>query len=198
MSGPEVLGVIPAAISIIDDIKEIYEAGKDVQGLPEAFRQVASRLPLVKDILTTIENHLDDPMTNASPNAADVIRQVEETAKDLHKVFDKVMAQKGGSTSSRYYKIAKSLTKKAKVETLMVALMADVELLVTQHELEKIALPEVEHLRNAIEELSKTDPSIPESEFEQHGPGSAIKYIYSGYAQSTLITPAIMHSSLFY
>ena len=54
MTGAEtgfVVGLISATITIIEATKAIYDSAKDVQGQPEAFRQVAARLPLVARIL---------------------------------------------------------------------------------------------------------------------------------------------------
>jgi hypothetical protein len=50
MSGAEailVLRVISSIISIIDGTKQVYDAAKNVQGLPGAFREVAARLLIV-------------------------------------------------------------------------------------------------------------------------------------------------------
>ena len=54
MSGAEtiaVLGFISSIISIVDGNKQAYDAAKNAQGLPEAFREVAGRLPTVRNIL---------------------------------------------------------------------------------------------------------------------------------------------------
>ena len=54
MSGAEagfVVGLISGVISIIEATKTVYDAAKDAKGQPEAFRQVAVRLPLVIEIL---------------------------------------------------------------------------------------------------------------------------------------------------
>ena len=46
-----VVGLILGVISIIEATKTVYDAAKDAKGQPEAFRQVAARLPLVIEIL---------------------------------------------------------------------------------------------------------------------------------------------------
>ena len=61
MSGTEailVLGVISSIITIIDKTAKAYEALKDVSSLPEAFRQVADRLPIVVSILDLVERRI--------------------------------------------------------------------------------------------------------------------------------------------
>lgn len=59
MSGAEVIGVISGIIAIVDATIKIYSAANDASGLPEAFRDVALRLPLVSKTLQTIsENNI--------------------------------------------------------------------------------------------------------------------------------------------
>ena len=58
MSGAEtvvVLGVISSIITIIDTTKTVYDTATNKTGLPEAFRECAGKLPLVKNILEDIE-----------------------------------------------------------------------------------------------------------------------------------------------
>jgi hypothetical protein len=58
MSGAEprfVVGLISGVISIIEATKTVYDAAKDAKGQPEAFRQVAARLPLVIEILHSVK-----------------------------------------------------------------------------------------------------------------------------------------------
>jgi hypothetical protein len=49
------VSLISGVITIIDATRTVYDATKDAQGQPQAFRQVAARLPLVKDILQRAE-----------------------------------------------------------------------------------------------------------------------------------------------
>jgi hypothetical protein len=53
-----VLGVI-SSISIVDGTKQIYDAATNAQGLPEAFRDVAGRLPIVRNILVLAKQNID-------------------------------------------------------------------------------------------------------------------------------------------
>ena len=61
MSGTEaafVVGLISGVISIIEATKTAYDAAKDAKGQPEAFRQVAARLPLVIEILRSVTERI--------------------------------------------------------------------------------------------------------------------------------------------
>lgn len=41
------LGLISSVIAIVDATKKVFDAASDAAGLPEAFREVSGRLPLV-------------------------------------------------------------------------------------------------------------------------------------------------------
>ncbi|KAH8749773.1 hypothetical protein F5882DRAFT_81723 [Hyaloscypha sp. PMI_1271] len=58
MSGAEagfVISLIASVITIVDATKKVYNAAKDAKGQPEAFRQIAARLPLVIEILRSLK-----------------------------------------------------------------------------------------------------------------------------------------------
>ena len=59
MSGPEVTGPISGIIAMIGATMKIYGAANDASGLPEAFRYVATRLPLVRETLQTVWGYLN-------------------------------------------------------------------------------------------------------------------------------------------
>jgi uncharacterized membrane protein len=63
MSGAEaiaVLGLISSIISIVDGTKKVYDAATNARGLPQAFREVADRLPIVKNILDSAKQHIEE------------------------------------------------------------------------------------------------------------------------------------------
>jgi hypothetical protein len=55
-----VLGLISAAITAIDAAKTLYDAAHDAKGLPEAFREVGERLPIVHDILQKAQEQVNN------------------------------------------------------------------------------------------------------------------------------------------
>jgi hypothetical protein len=70
MSGAEataVLRVIASIISIVDGAKKVYDAAANAQGLPEAFREVAARLPIVQNIIGLAKRHIDGEMRTRTP-----------------------------------------------------------------------------------------------------------------------------------
>lgn len=63
MSGVEaitILGLISSIIAIVDGIKRVHDTASNTRGLPEAFREVAARLPIVQDISSSAKRHVED------------------------------------------------------------------------------------------------------------------------------------------
>jgi hypothetical protein len=85
MSGAEVIGVISGIIAIVDATLKVYAAATGTSGLPEAFRDVAKRLPLVQETLKTTQGDLGAiNLDEASCNAIKlVLRDCEDKAKRL-------------------------------------------------------------------------------------------------------------------
>src|ERR1700722_12449628 len=102
MSGAEaivVLGAISSIISIVDGTKQIYDTATNAQGLPEAFRDVAGRLPIVRNILGSAEQHSDKGDVDEDPckGVKHVVEACEKKAKKLVELFHKAIPADGAS-----------------------------------------------------------------------------------------------------
>lgn len=131
MSGAEaivVLGVISSIISIVDGTKQIYDAATNAQGLPEAFRDVADRLPIVKNILGSAKEYIDkgDVGEDSCKGVKHVVKACEKKAKKLDELFHKAIPADGASDVQRYYKAVKAYGKGDEVESLMKGMLEDV------------------------------------------------------------------------
>lgn len=85
MSGAEaiaVLGVIASIISIIDGTKQVYDAATDAHGLPEAFREVATRLPIIQRILASAKQRIEEGDTDE-----DSCKGVKDIVQSCHKLY---------------------------------------------------------------------------------------------------------------
>jgi hypothetical protein len=172
MSGAEaiaVLGVISSVIAIVDGTKQVYDAASNATGLPEAFREVAGRLPLVKEFLGSVEQHIrDDHVDEPSCKAMrPLIDKCTVRAKTLDTIFQKVLPPDDASRWDRYISAAKTLGKGGRVETLMKGLLDDVLLLASKHGMMTATADQVEHLAKAIQDMSSIEPSIPDSELQE-------------------------------
>ncbi|KAI4599951.1 hypothetical protein KJ359_001687 [Pestalotiopsis sp. 9143b] len=171
MSGVEaaaVLGVISSVIAIVDGTKKVYDAASSATGLPIAFREVSTRLPIVKGILESTKQHIDDAHTDTASYSVikTLIEACEDRAKRLKAIFDKVIPGDEDSRLTRYISAAKTLGKGERVETLMQALMKDVLLLASKHVMELATSQQVVGLSTSIKELSAIDPSLPDAALE--------------------------------
>ena len=174
MSGVEaiaVLGLIAAIVSIIDGIKQVYDTATDAQGLPEAFHEVAGRLPIVGNILASAKQHIDqgDLDEDSCKGVRSVVETCEKKAKKLNELFSKAIPADGASSLKRYYKAVKASGKGNEVESLMKEMLEDVQLLASEHGMKIATKAEQEEIVKAIATVSAVEPSIPEDLFQETG-----------------------------
>lgn len=157
MSGTEVLavlGVISSIIGIIDGIKKVCDAASDVNGLPEAFREVAVRLPIVMNILISAKQCIDaknvDEYSLEITGLKGVVDACEEKARKLQELFTKVMPSEDASRVKRYFSAVKHLTQGRKVETLMKGILEDVQLLDSDHGMKTVTTVQLDEVAKAI------------------------------------------------
>ena len=189
MSGAEViavLGVISSIISIVEGTKKIYDAATDVHGLPQAFREVAGRLPIVETTLDSTKHIVEKNDNNDScKGVKHIVEACEEKAKKLEELFRKALPADGTSGLKRYYKAATTWGKGNEVETLMKGMLEDVQLLACERGMKTATEAQQEQIIKAIAEVSVITPSIPEHELQEAGftntnPGSGTQYNAQG------------------
>ena len=166
MSGAEaiaILGIISSVISIVDGTRQVYDAASNTNGLPEAFREVAARLPVVRDILDLAKQHISGGHTNKDSYKAarKVVDDCQLKARNLEKLFQKVIPADSASRAKKYFLAVRTLGKGNQVETLMKGMLEDLQLLAIEHGMvtetgtrEKVA--------RAIEEVAALQPSLTE------------------------------------
>jgi hypothetical protein len=168
MSGVEaiaVIGLISSVVTIVQEIKQVYDTANDVTGLPEAFREVAKNLPLVEDTLQLVKDSVDGKTcTVINP----VIKTCEVKTGSLKKLFDEVVPKEGAKRMERYEKALRSLGKGSRVEDLMGQILEELQLLAAHRvfanaaELAELAAA----IKDAMKKLSKIQPSAPDSVFD--------------------------------
>ena len=173
MSGAEavtILGVISSVISIVDGIKQVYDAATSAEGIPAASREVAARLPIISNILGKTERYIKEDRVSADAyeGVMQVIQACQDKATKLEVLFRKVIPGENASRRERYIAAIKTLGKGNVVEKLMKGMLEDVQLLVGEHSLRVATKDEAEQLAKAIQGVSAIPPSIPESELQEH------------------------------
>jgi len=142
MSGAEVIDLISSIIATINATVKVYAAATDASNLPEAFRDVAKRLPLVQETLQTARVRLN----SASPDDAfykgmkPVLEDCEDKAIQLKTTFEKIVPKADASRMEHYVLAARTLGKEDTVESLMKGILDDIQLL-TGNRATKLAMP---------------------------------------------------------
>ncbi|KAF7547913.1 hypothetical protein G7Z17_g7398 [Cylindrodendrum hubeiense] len=171
MSGAEVIGLISGIIAIVDAAVKVYTATTNASGLPEAFHDVAKRLPLVQETLQTAGGHLNT--TNPNEAFYKAMKPVLEGCKDkatrLAEIFEKAIPQADASRMERYLLAARTLGKGSTVESLMKGILDDVQLL-AGNRFDSSLTCDAE--RDALlKELKWTDPTIDKLRIERRRGG---------------------------
>lgn len=166
-----VLGAISSIIAIVNTTKQVYDAAKDAQGLPEAFREVAGRLPIVENILNSAKQYIDEGKADedSCEGVKPVVEACEKKAKKLDELFHQAIPANGVSGLKRYYKAVKACGKGNEVENLMKGILEDVQLLACEHGMKTATADEQEQISQAIIEVSTVPPSVPDHVFQETG-----------------------------
>lgn len=163
MSGAEagfVIGLISGVISIIEATKTVSDAAGDAKGQPEAFRQVAARLPLVVEILRSAEKGaqaLDETKLDA---IEETLESCKAKAETLKKIFQKVIRTDDDKWFDRYKKALSTLGKGDKVECLMEGILKDTQLLACEKLMGIATESQVMELEEGIEEMMEMPSSL--------------------------------------
>jgi hypothetical protein len=167
-----VVGAIASVIGTIDGTKKVYDAATDAKGLPEAFREVAGRLPIVKTILESAMGHIAGRDENSRKAVKCVVDACGEKSKRLEKLFQKTIPGEDASSLERYYKAVKTLGKGNAVENLMKGMLEDVQRLACEHSMQIATKAEEDEVVQAITAVSEVGASVPDNVF--HDPNISI------------------------
>ena len=165
MSGAEagfVVGLISSVISIIEATKTVYDIAKDAKGQPEAFRQVAARLPLIIEILHSAEERVQALAETAQEALKLILESCKAKAENLKKTFQKVIRKDDDKWYDRYRKALGTLREGDKVECLMEGILKDVQVLACERLTGAASDTQMKELEEAIKEMHEMPPSLPD------------------------------------
>ncbi|KAG9242418.1 hypothetical protein BJ878DRAFT_170387 [Calycina marina] len=157
-----VIGLISGVISIIEAAKTVFDAAKDANGQPEAFRKVATRLPLVIEILRSAKERaltLDDIAQEA---LEPILESCKAKAENLNKLFQKVVRKDDDKCFDRYKKALRTLGKGDKVESLMEDILKDTQILVYEKLMGIATETQAKELEAGIKEMEEMPSSLQE------------------------------------
>lgn len=191
MSGADtaglVIGLISGTLTILESVKNCYSSYQNVTGIPEVFREVAQKLPLVLEILRGFERSFR--YSDQDPDAFEAFMRTLTGCKDkaayLDQVFKEVMPNGDLARSTRYCLVVRCLGKDSRLEHLMKGILEDIQLLYTKLAIDSAGEAQAQRLAEAIEEVSALPPSLPDHLSEGQSPlyinhGSAPQNIHGG------------------
>lgn len=165
MSGLEIFGLIASLGGITGAIIETYGAIRNLHGLPEAFNEVNSRLPLVQSTLDSIKSQVDR-LTPPDEEAAvaSLLGNCIKKAEELLRIFEKISRKSEGRfAASVYTSIVTKLGKKHRVETLMRDILKDLNVLMANRAFQTVPQAQSDELAGARDSLAQTCLDQPDS-----------------------------------
>ncbi|KAF2475615.1 uncharacterized protein BDR25DRAFT_278147 [Lindgomyces ingoldianus] len=163
-----VISLISGVISITEATKTVYDATKDAKGQPDAFRQVAARLPLVNDILQISKERVQTLDMSAQDSLRPLLQSCNKKAQDLQKLFQRVIRKDDDKWYDRYKKVLGTLGKGAKVECLMEGILLDIQVLACERLTGAVTNAQMKELEEAINEMEKMPTSLPDEARSVH------------------------------
>ncbi|KAH7124342.1 WD domain-containing protein [Dactylonectria macrodidyma] len=166
------LSIVASTIAVVQAISSTYKAIQHLRGLPNEFNEVNRNLPLVQDTLGLARDQLqglalDEPSKKA---IQPIVSGCEEKAKILQDIFEKVekgtKKSKDGSVLDLYRTLLLRLGKAHRVETLMQGILRGLDALATNQLFKTATRSQMAQLKDAIDQLSNVESSVPDSDFE--------------------------------
>jgi N-terminal domain on NACHT_NTPase and P-loop NTPases len=179
-----VISLISGVISIIEATKTVYDAAKDAKGQPEAFRQVAARLPLVNDILQSAKERTQTLDESAQDALRPILKSCNAKAEDLQRLFQEVIRKDDDKWYDRYKKALGTLGKGDKVACLMEGILTDIQVLACERLTGTITNAQMKELEEAIKEkMNEMPPSLSDE-------AGSVNQTHSGSGDNIGITGA--------
>jgi hypothetical protein len=164
MSGAEagiVIGFIASLITIFDATEMLYDAAKDVRGQPEAFRQIAARLPLVIEILRRAKERALTVDETTLEALEPILKSCHDKAERIVKIFQDVVRTGDERWHTRYKKAVGAVLKENLLEYLMQGILTDIQVLACGA-LQGIANNDhAKQLEDSIQEMHEMPDSLP-------------------------------------
>lgn len=161
---------------VIDDTGGVYNTIKHLSDLPEAFHESSKYLQLVEETLREARAPARKLKSADDANLLETrLDSCEEKAANLYEIFLKIETNSKGKHVASVYSVYRSIAVKLgkhRVETLMVGILEDLEVLGVFRD---VMQQQVELLKSAKQELANVPPSLSDSDLNEQ-PGTAYQY----------------------
>ncbi|KAF3482082.1 uncharacterized protein GIQ15_04841 [Arthroderma uncinatum] len=157
--------LISLTIANLNGAAEVYDLVNDDEGLRPAFHEAGRGLTLIKGALQAAKTQLNGgELAQGCRSAMSSLEACNAKSKLAKSVFEEV-AQAPRASSFERYKIAVQKEGKGnRVEVLVMGMMTDVCEMAKDGTIEAAMESHVKVLREALEKLSKMEPSIPDEQ----------------------------------
>ncbi|KAK6814556.1 hypothetical protein RU639_009429 [Aspergillus parasiticus] len=177
MMGATVSSLVSSIITTLDSTKHHYSIVKDDKRLPEAFHGAGQGLLLIEDSLRSIERNNDwHEITGEPKQAMGLLEACNCKAKLSEAIFVDVAQARRSERFEDYKMAVRGKGKGSPVEALVTGMMNDVCEMANDDTTEAAMKAEIFSLREALELLSKMEPSVPkqqpDSYFSNYGSGN--------------------------
>ncbi|KAI8152043.1 hypothetical protein KHU50_011836 [Colletotrichum sp. SAR 10_65] len=166
----EIIGVISGVVGILSAAELAYQKLKSMKGLPEAFAEVALRLPLAQQILRDVKARSQETSEETAKAIFPVVESCKGNAEALKKVLEDL--DPGQPTSAwnlhvdKYISLIRSRGKKGRVEDLMKKILEDLYTLASHQSIKAASSEQLESLKEAIEKVGQVKQSVPDEMLE--------------------------------
>ena len=116
---------IDIGAKIAKRMKELSEAGD----IPEVFRDIRTRLPLIISIVASRRHGTDDLSPETESAFEEVVRQCFEQVRQLDGILNKVTVSKGDSRFKKAVRAGISLVEEGRIQRIATALRDNIQLL---------------------------------------------------------------------
>ncbi|KAF6829984.1 hypothetical protein CPLU01_07599 [Colletotrichum plurivorum] len=185
MSGAEVIGLVSGIVGIVDAIIKFHDAVQDAAGLPGAFREVANRMPLLRDTMLAVQHDLG---SEADPESAAALKQALEGCREksqaLEKIFGNVAVAPEASRAQRYFSAVRTFGKGRKLEELMSGIQADMQLLAANYTIKASTRARVVNVIQDLEISEESPRERPRVSVGNYGSGA--QSIHAGNGDQNL------------
>ena len=155
-----VAGLISDEISIIEVTKTVSDTVQDAKYQPEAFRQVATRLPLVVAILQNAKARTQTLNETAQEELEPILEPCKSKAENLEKLFKKVIRKDNDKWYDRYKKALGTLGRECNVECLMEGILKDIQVLACEILMGTATEAQVKEIEEAIKQMDEMPSSL--------------------------------------
>ncbi|KAK4441943.1 hypothetical protein QBC34DRAFT_277245, partial [Podospora aff. communis PSN243] len=149
----DVISLISAIVGIIDGAVKLYNAASDASGAPEAVRNAAARLPLVKQTLVAAIAGLEGDAKESQELYAAMygcLKSCHNKVEKLDVIFHKVLSPRGASRARRLFGAARASIKEDAVVTLMDGIRDDLQVLAANYGIRLATRAEMKELLRTI------------------------------------------------